>query len=471
MNWLIFFLVFVANTAAFEQQVLGSQGHSAKVAIIGAGAAGSSAAYHLANFTGGDIRIELYDTNNYIGGRTHTIDIEELTFELGASIFVDANTILKKAAEEFSLELTDDIKLIPDDQKDEVSLGIWNGEEFKFELKEGGKLSTYWQILKRFGWRAPWRSAKLRAKALSTFFKLYDEQFPWNNLGKAVAAIGADAYTNITAAEYLLSHDVDQDFAETFIQALTRVNYSLDLAHIHALAALVSLEAENGVHSIQGGNWQIFEGMVNKSKAIVHLSTAVTAVIYDPVTNKWNVSTGESSEEFDYVILAAPAQYTNIRFVPDIKLAPVDYISLYSTYIVTNEPLDAFVTFGSNKTYKNILTIPSQKFGKAETFTSVSHHAVTKNGHHIYKVFSFDEPSDAYLSVIFGNVTILDKVGTLWHSYPITRPVYDDYPDVELLHNLFYTSSMDSFISTMETNALSGKNVARLIADGIAKRK
>jgi prenylcysteine oxidase / farnesylcysteine lyase len=30
---------------------------------------------------------------------------------------------------------------------------------------------------------------------------------------------------------------------------------------------------------------------------------------------------------------------------------------------------------------------------------------------------------------------------------------------------LYYTSGMESFISTMETNALAGKNVARLIVD------
>lgn len=471
MNWLALLLIFVTNAIAFEQQFLTEQNRLAKVAIIGAGAAGASAAYHLANFTDGNVEITVYESNNYIGGRTHTIDIEGLTFELGASIYDDANSILKNAAEEFNLNTTDGVKLIPDDQQDEVSLGIWDGRDFQFELNKGGKLSTYWQIFKRFGWRAPRRAGKLREEAVSRFLKLYDEQFPWNNLGEAAAAIGIDAYTNVTAAEYFFDHDIDQDFANNFIQALTRVNYSLDLVHIHALAALVSLEAMNNVYSIQGGNWQIFEGMVNKSKAEVRLDTTVSAVIYDPVTNKWNVASSESDEEFDYVVLAAPAQYSNIRFVPDIEVAHVDYISLYSTYVVTDKPLDASAKFGSSKTYNSILTIPNHESGEAVTFTSVSHNAVTKAGNHIYKVFSFEEPTDHYLSDIFGNVTILDKIGTLWHSYPNTRPIYDEYPNVELLHNLFYTSSIDAFISTMETNALSGKNVARLIADGIAHKK
>jgi prenylcysteine oxidase / farnesylcysteine lyase len=52
-----------------------------------------------------------------------------------------------------------------------------------------------------------------------------------------------------------------------------------------------------------------------------------------------------------------------------------------------------------------------------------------------------------------------------WHSYPY------EYPRVtfEELNldgkGLWYTSGMESFISTMETSALMGKNVARLIVD------
>lgn len=52
--------------------------------------------------------------------------------------------------------------------------------------------------------------------------------------------------------------------------------------------------------------------------------------------------------------------------------------------------------------------------------------------------------------------------------------VFDSYPkafprvtfqDPVVGDGIFYTSGMESFISTMETNALMGKNVARLIVD------
>ena len=39
------------------------------------------------------------------------------------------------------------------------------------------------------------------------------------------------------------------------------------------------------------------------------------------------------------------------------------------------------------------------------------------------------------------------------------------FEDLELARGLYYTSGIESFISTMETSALMGKNVAQLIVD------
>lgn len=39
------------------------------------------------------------------------------------------------------------------------------------------------------------------------------------------------------------------------------------------------------------------------------------------------------------------------------------------------------------------------------------------------------------------------------------------FEEIELAPGIFYTSGIESFISTMETSALMGKNVARLVVD------
>ena len=49
-----------------------------------------------------------------------------------------------------------------------------------------------------------------------------------------------------------------------------------------------------------------------------------------------------------------------------------------------------------------------------------------------------------------------------WDSYPKLPPV-SDYPSLKADGGLWYVNSMESFISTMETEALSGRNIADLL--------
>jgi prenylcysteine oxidase/farnesylcysteine lyase len=54
----------------------------------------------------------------------------------------------------------------------------------------------------------------------------------------------------------------------------------------------------------------------------------------------------------------------------------------------------------------------------------------------------------------------------VFNSYPNAYPRVT-FQDPIVGQGVYYTSGMESFISTMETNALMGKNVARLLADDI----
>lgn len=52
----------------------------------------------------------------------------------------------------------------------------------------------------------------------------------------------------------------------------------------------------------------------------------------------------------------------------------------------------------------------------------------------------------------------------VWQSYPVEYPRIT-FEDPELARGFYYTSGMESFISTMETSALMGMNVAQLIVN------
>jgi len=52
----------------------------------------------------------------------------------------------------------------------------------------------------------------------------------------------------------------------------------------------------------------------------------------------------------------------------------------------------------------------------------------------------------------------------VWHSYPYEYPRVT-FEETELARGFYYTAGIESFISTMETSALMGMNVAQLIMD------
>jgi prenylcysteine oxidase/farnesylcysteine lyase len=73
---------------------------------------------------------------------------------------------------------------------------------------------------------------------------------------------------------YLDGLEISQKFTREFVEAATRVNYGQDVDKIHALEGLCSM-ATKGATGIQGGNFQIFEQFLLRSKANLYLSTAV----------------------------------------------------------------------------------------------------------------------------------------------------------------------------------------------------
>lgn len=96
---------------------------------------------------------------------------------------------------------------------------------------------------------------------------------------------------------------------------------------------------------------------------------------------------------------------------------------------------------------------------------------------YIYKIFSPSRITAKNLTELLGHEVTDDEAdygdinGTvswiyhkIWHSYPREYPRVT-FEEIKLDDGLWYTSGIESFISTMETSALSGKNVARLVRD------
>ena len=62
-----------------------------KVAIIGTGIGGSSAAYFIHNLLGRDASIDVFDRASKVGGRIAVIEMDDNMFESGGSVIHDSN--------------------------------------------------------------------------------------------------------------------------------------------------------------------------------------------------------------------------------------------------------------------------------------------------------------------------------------------------------------------------------------------
>ncbi|RMD40215.1 hypothetical protein DV735_g4917, partial [Chaetothyriales sp. CBS 134920] len=493
---------------------------SYRVAIIGGGAAGSSAAYHLRKFANesavdAPIEIALFEASARIGGRTTTVDVfgdDSLPIELGASIFVKANPILYNATLDFGL----DIKGFAEKKiESDFEWGIWDGTNFVFkQAASESRWLGYWDVIKLI-WKygiSPIKVQRLTQAMVGRFLQLYEEPvFPFKVLQEAVAETELMPFMALTGLELMREKGVSDSFANDIIQASTRVNYAQNMAQIHGLESLVCM-ATDGAMAVEGGNWQIFDQMTKRADLTVHHSSLVTAVVRDQDSGKYALQVdGDKGaganiqrDGFDTVILAAPYQFANLSFSPVLLSPPerIEYVSLHVTLFTS--PYSLSPTFFDLDEQSQVpssvfTTLPLGSSGEDDQhkFFSVSTLRTIPPGKHsdkpqyVYKIFSSHRLTASFLAELYGFPFYqpgeasaeagIDSVGKeyiswyyekVWHSYPYEIP-RTTFADIKLTNDasspsgIWYTSGIESFISTMETSALMGRNVAKLIVEGL----
>ena len=496
---------------------------SHRIAIIGGGAAGASTAYHLHKFANQSqfdvpLEISLFEKETRIGGRTTTVDaLNDRLYptELGGSIFVRVNHVLYGLAQEFGLPL--DTKAFGgEDGASDYDFGIWDGESFVYtQSSSDGRWQGYWDIAKLL-WRyglAPIRTRNLARTVVDKFLKFYEEPiFPFTSLGGAIGETGLLEHISVSGEELLAAHNAGGSFGNDIVQASTRVNYAQNLDRIHGVEAMVCMSTD-GAMAIENGNWQIFDQAVRRSGAKALLNTTITQVgrtkSGKSVSYILKSYGGKEYGPFDAIVLSAPYQYANIEFDPPLEHVPeeIDYVSLHVTLFTSPHLLSpAFFKLpeGSQAAVPStvLTTLPANSASGAEphTFFSISHlrtvypsdAAISANANlstpqNLYKIFSPAPLTGSFLSELFGfdhtpkANTGADPISELppWHISWLHEKVWDSYPyeiprtEFESIRleggkytdgtGVWYTSGIESFISTMETSALMGMNVAALI--------
>ncbi|KAJ5683933.1 Prenylcysteine oxidase [Penicillium maclennaniae] len=517
--YILAFILPFSNAA--QQQPLRTSTTPKRVAVIGAGAGGSFAAYELRKLADNadiPVNITVFERTSYVGGRSTTVNVFDhpaYPIELGASIFVEVNHNLVNASRDLGLNVRSADHGRP--QETEESIGIWDGKKFVFTLKN----NSSWRNIGRLFWRyglAPLRAQNLMKSIVGKFLRLYEEPlFPFRSLSEAALTLGLIDATSSSGDAFLGANQVSELFAREIIQASTRVNYGQNLGLIHGLESMVCL-ATDGAVSIDGGNWLIFDGVLKASGADVRLNTTVTAVTRDGdgavrIESHQRGDTDSklysSEDEFDEVIIAGPLQYSGIAVSPPLEHIPdeIPYVKLHVTLLSSPHRISPHY-FGLDsqgvRAPETILTtlpegldlgsnpkgVGPAEFWSISTLRTVDR-IVMKEGkekveqHYVYKIFSPERPTAAFVAQIFdidytdgdgsvtvaaGNTTIGDLSKTdiswfherLWHPYPLLYPRVT-FEEILLAPGIWYTSGIESFISTMETSALMGRNVAALM--------
>ncbi|KAL9611596.1 MAG: hypothetical protein Q9167_003754, partial [Letrouitia subvulpina] len=237
-------------------------------------------------------------------------------------------------------------------------LGVWDGQQFIFIQSDASY--NWWNVVKLL-WRygmSPIRTQNLMKKTVGAFLKMYEpEHFPFESLSEKAFELGLTTSTAMTGSQLLTANGINAAFAHDIVQASTRVNYAQNLDQIHGVETMVCM-ATDGAMNIRGGNWQIFDSMIENSGATLHLNTSVTEIALLADSNKYALKTTapvlgsddaqdpapiSTHSAYDAVILAAPLQFTNITFSPPLANPPltIPYVSLHVTLFTSPHALSS----------------------------------------------------------------------------------------------------------------------------------
>lgn len=444
-----------------------------KVAIIGAGAGGSSAAFWISLAKQRSLNpnkplvIDVYDRNDYIGGRSTIVypygNTSYSPIEQGAGIFTDHNKNLMRAVSEFGLQTY---------QLGSVTggIGVWDGKEFLYR-SSGDYATDGTRMLTRYG-TGPAKSDALVKDFLEKFDRSYGPKFPdYQTVSAYSASLNYTSLESITLQSYLDRNGVNPTWTREFQTGSTRFNYAQDASKIQAVAGMTSLSADSS-NAVVGGNRKIFQEFLKRSGANVKLNTVVTKIA--KAGKMYNVTTSAGlTTTYNAIILAAPAALSGIKFVniPHKPTAPgVEYVHLHSTLVATTTPavLPAYFNAKVPPQMPGTIITTGESKSQPEFFGFRYEVELERNGkaEYVVRIFSKAPVSDATLVKWFGK----GKFGWVdrkeWDAYPY-YPKHAKFPPVILDDGLYYVNSMEGLWSTMETETISSRNCANLVAKGL----
>ena len=430
------------------------------VAIIGAGIAGSSAAWFIRRELGPGATIAVYERAPKVGGRLATIDVGGVPIEAGGTIIHETNRTMTGFVDEFGLQR---VEPRPRDDDEPEIVGVWDGRAFVFRT-HGSELRTKLRALRRFGVRAPLRLQRAVRHAVERWNMVYehlDNGSAFDSPGEMLAALGLDEMLAADGRAWLESQGVRGRFVDEYADPVGRIMYGQDTS-MNGFATSIALAGAGlagSLFSVGGGNRLVCESLLEAAKATIHVDTPVCELSRgDRGQLRLGLNAGE--QRHDIVVLATPSGVGNVSLdgidVPDSASRSRALQTTWATFVQGRVRPETFALAAGESLPDTVLTVEDETI----PFSSLAQVGASTDGTPIYKVFSREQPGAELLERFFAERDVVETIR--WEAYPVLRPCADLSP-FRLADGLYWVNSMEFATSTMETQAVAARNVANLI--------
>jgi predicted NAD/FAD-binding protein len=266
-----------------------------KVAVVGSGISGLSAAYLLVQ---AGHKVTLFESADYFGGHTHTVDVTlgGITFGVDTGFLVFNHKTYPNLVKLFD-ELN--VETVATDMSFSVKSYLPN----RILEWSGGSLNTVF--------------AQRRNLFNPRFIRMLRDILRFNEETTALALTPQNAEFEKTLGQYLINHQYSAEFRDWYLLPMAGCIWSCPTAQMLAfpLATFVHFCHNHGLLQVNGRpQWHTVKGgarhYVDKMLAAItdkRLNTPVLSINRVQIDNTFKIklNTQNSSEIFDHVILAA----------------------------------------------------------------------------------------------------------------------------------------------------------------------
>ncbi|XP_013069121.2 prenylcysteine oxidase 1-like [Biomphalaria glabrata] len=445
-----------------------------RIGIVGAGLGGTSCAFYLRQLLGSKATIDIFEASK-VGGRTAVIKINGQKFEAGGSVIHNQNKYMVDFAEKFNKKRL---------SRSDGIFGLYSNGDIVFETSRWTAV-TLSKLLWRYGLDAykihDWTKNFL-SKKFNRIYEFQDGGMAFTTVEDMLRAMGDELLnmTHFSLKDVLLDIGVSEKFIDELAQGVMRNNYAQSTG-VHGLVGAVSLiGAEPGLWSVENGNKEISEALLQESKANFIEANVKTVTLYKDELGTGSISyevdyenqneKSESTEtrEYDIVILAAPLEGTKFKIAFADFPGPMPPFSqkfhtTVAMFVLGKVNTTTFHLDNPDDFPADLFTSQPDSFfnsiGKLSPVDTAQPEHAYEPGQAVWKTFLNKNPNQEEISSLFESREDLRLVD--WLAYPEYAPNMK-LPPFQLYDRLYYINAIESAASAMEMAVIGSRNVALL---------